>query len=315
MCAVATNLIRVTRPAVEEADQLTVLGYYFDASAGVNGRIYAYEYNVSGQLVNDSPFILDLPTTGDFTDFVWSVSSLAAWSGPMYDGSPGLTIVDYSRGGCWFWRPRTGTLADRVYYPVLTNEDTAPIYIAGSFYVVRQISGGAELHRLDSSLDTVEVLASHTGDSVGSQTPVVASDSFFCKRLHLSSTTWVLYPISGAATSTVELGSIGTSLGAPYSAAQTIIPGGSRFPRLLNVSSAAISHLWPNESPWIPQNTAGRVQFVDPYILGFESLSGSANRVVLGAQDAAVEDEPIADFLVPSQGGIQAFIAGIGNLP
>jgi hypothetical protein len=314
MCAVAANLIRVRRPIPDESG-ITILGYYFDENAGINGRIYAHEYNSSGEATGEQ-YTLDLPTTGFFTEFVWSVSNLISWSGLIYDGAPGLTIVEFARGGCWFWRPRTGSLSSRIYHPNLAIQDSVPIYIDGSFYVIRNDSDpgvGTELHRLDSNLETVEIVTTDATDHVSSK-PVVASRTHFCKNQHADDATRVLYPLAGGAVSRESLATL-DKLGAPYSLTQTIIAGTSRFPRLVNVVDDTVDHLWPDESPWLPQNQASRVQFADPYILGFEFLTGGARRVILGRFDDGVDDSPVADFQIPSQGGISAFLAGIGNLP
>lgn len=315
MCAVAANLIRVARPA-PVANQLTVLGYYFDGAAGVNGQIHAYEYDLLGELVG-GPFTLGLPTTGVFTDFVWSQANLTARSGLIYDGAPGLSIVEVARGGSWFWRPRLGTLASRIYYPDLTITDTVPIYVNGFFYTVNGAGGpGTELHRLNQELETVEIVTTDSTDSVSNTTPVMASESHYCKSDHLDSTTRVFYPLAGGVVSRVALSLEPGSLGAPYSPTQSLLPGSARFPRLLNVTDNAEEYLWPDEAPWLPQNQASRVQFAHPYILGLEFLSGpAATRVIVGRYDDGVADAPLADFSLPTQGGIQAFLAGIGSAP
>lgn len=307
MCAVAANLIRVTRPVPVEAPSITIFAYYFASNEGATGKIYSYEYDTTGTLVA-GPFVITLPTRGVFTDFVFSDGSFGQ---AVYDGEPGLLVRETTRGSAWMLRPRTESILGHIWY------NTSPVemrhyYANGSIYSVRQMGFGGvvELLRFDSDFNFLGVVSTSGAVTISSHT--------FCTQEHycvlLSNGNYLRFPLDGDAPEEVTLASHSSSAGAPapYKTNRAIQPlqSGARFPRVISDDVADIVFLWPDEVPWLRTSASLSInsQSYEDYL-----LFRHASRVVMGVDNAIVDDSPILDFQLPTIFGKPLVNAGIAG--
>lgn len=325
MCAVATNLIRVRRPAAA-AGGITIIAYYFDPDAATTGRLYAYEYNVDGSLVSGVPYQVDTPTLGVFTDFQFTSSTMQSRGDLIYDGSPALIVYESGRGSVWIWRPKSEitSLDGRIWYNTSPGE-SAHLHANGSIYTTRRQGGAGvrELLRLNLSMELQEVV-SVSGSTSSGQTLAFITEDAYC--IALSQPSFLRFPLSGATPEIIELApqnNPSVQIGVAHGG-QSILPLRSpddRFPRIIEDDSTAESYLWPNEPPWLrlPEGLGFgvRVQSSGGYLLASQAATGG-RRAIMGLASAVSGSNPLLDFVVPQQelsfSTASPFLIGIGSL-